>query len=809
MHKPIKILILNDQPAILKSLQNALHKEGYQTIPARNGAEALSKMKKHKPDLVCLEIDLPDISVLELLKKIKGDPEFQETPVIFLSAKHPNSTQQANGLEAGANGYLTYPISDRELLARIQNLLRVTTTEKTLKSLQKEMESLIEQSQRSRQTLLSLLEDQKHIEQTLRESEEKYRNVVERANDGIVIVQDNKIKFANFQLAKLLGYSLEEIIGTPYSTYIHPEELPLVKNRYERRMAGETVSPVYETRLLRKDGTPVDVELNAGIIPYEGKPADLVFVRDITERKKAEKALQESEARFRRLAENAQDLIYRYEFFPKRGFTYVSPIATAMTGYTPEEHYADPDLGLKIVHPEDRPLLEQYFQNWGVFQKPIILRWIRKDGQILWTEQRNVPIYDDQGNLVAIEGIARDITERKKAEEILQREAELEAFLADVSMRFIHLLPEELEATIVGVLGEIALLLHADRSYIFLFEPPQSRFSPVYEWTAPGIEPIAEKAKHFPYNLFPEVIEQFKKSKPIFIDEVSELPQEADLAKKILKTYHVQSLLLVPIVWRETLKGFVGLDRVKAQKKWSQQDVDALTTLANMFALLFERTSAEQQIQKALQEKETLLRELYHRTKNNMMVMSSLMALKLENCFQEETRHILRDLDGRIQTMALVHQKLYQSHDLSHVDLKDYVPELVELLIKNYQVGALDLSLKMEIDPIRVLFDIAIPLGLVLNELISNSLKHAFRNREKGTISIRLKETPTGEIELVFADDGIGLPEKFQKMPPSTLGFQTIFMIIENQLQGKVQWITDHGLKWIISFGKSGYKERV
>jgi len=143
------------------------------------------------------------------------------------------------------------------------------------------------------------------------------------------------------------------------------------------------------------------------------------------------------------------------------------------------------------------------------------------------------------------------------------------------------------------------------------------------------------------------------------------------------------------------------------------------------------------------------------------------------------------------------------------VDLKDYVPELVELLIKNYQVGALDLSLKMEIDPIRVLFDIAIPLGLVLNELISNSLKHAFRNREKGTISIRLKETPTGEIELVFADDGIGLPEKFQKMPPSTLGFQTIFMIIENQLQGKVQWITDHGLKWIISFGKSEYKERV
>jgi two-component system cell cycle sensor histidine kinase/response regulator CckA len=130
--------------------------------------------------------------------------------------------------------------------------------------------------------------------------------------------------------------------------------------------------------------------------------------------------LRESEERFYRLAENALDIIYRYRFVPEPGFEYVSPAATVITGYTPEEHYADPDLGVKIVHPEDRALLEQV-RSGNAFGQPITLRWIRKDGTIIWTEQRNVPIYDEAGNLIAIEGIARDVTERKRAEEEIRR----------------------------------------------------------------------------------------------------------------------------------------------------------------------------------------------------------------------------------------------------------------------------------------------------------------------------------------------------------------------------------------------------
>jgi PAS domain S-box-containing protein len=143
--------------------------------------------------------------------------------------------------------------------------------------------------------------------------------------------------------------------------------------------------------------------------------------------------LRASEERFRLLAENAQDLIYRVRVWPTLGFEYVSPAATPITGYTPEEHYADPELGLKLVYPDDRHLLESITRSPTPRSQPIVMRWLRKDGRIIWTEQRNVPIYDETGRLVAIEGIARDITDRKRAEEERERLiVELQEALAKV-----------------------------------------------------------------------------------------------------------------------------------------------------------------------------------------------------------------------------------------------------------------------------------------------------------------------------------------------------------------------------------------
>jgi PAS domain S-box-containing protein len=135
----------------------------------------------------------------------------------------------------------------------------------------------------------------------------------------------------------------------------------------------------------------------------------------------ADRALRESEERFRRLADNAQDIIYRYELVPQRRFTYVSPAVLAVSGYTPQEIYADPDLAFKLMHPEDRALLDSEDGAEVMSSMPVVLRAVRKDGAVIWIEHRSMPIYDAAGNLVAVEGIVRDITERKQDEEKLRR----------------------------------------------------------------------------------------------------------------------------------------------------------------------------------------------------------------------------------------------------------------------------------------------------------------------------------------------------------------------------------------------------
>ena len=136
-------------------------------------------------------------------------------------------------------------------------------------------------------------------------------------------------------------------------------------------------------------------------------------------RTSAERALEESEREFRLIAEKASDLIYRIELYPEQKFSYVSPSSTKLTGYTPEDHYANPNLGFELVHPDDREKLRDLLEH--VDGSPLVLRWIKKNGEVVWAEQSNVPVYDNDGRLIAIEGIARDVTERQKSNEALKR----------------------------------------------------------------------------------------------------------------------------------------------------------------------------------------------------------------------------------------------------------------------------------------------------------------------------------------------------------------------------------------------------
>jgi len=158
--------------------------------------------------------------------------------------------------------------------------------------------------------------ERKQSEQILRESEEKYRNLVERASDGIVIGQDGILRYVNPRIAHMGGYTVEELTGAPIFDFFFPEERAKFIDLYKRRLAGEDVPTIYETTLKHKNGSRIEVEINAGVISYNGKPADLVLFRDITERKKAEEALRESQERFKIAAQSTGDLIWEWNIPP-------------------------------------------------------------------------------------------------------------------------------------------------------------------------------------------------------------------------------------------------------------------------------------------------------------------------------------------------------------------------------------------------------------------------------------------------------------------------------------------------------------
>lgn len=387
------------------------------------------------------------------------------------------------------------------------------------------------------------------------------------------------------------------------------------------------------------------------------RPYDLLW-RELTRERDR---VRESEAKFRHIAENAKDLIYRYELFPVRRFSYVSPSATSITGYTPGDHYADPDLGLKIVHEDDRPLLASVFSDPDVLSRPLVLRWRRKDGQVIWTEQHNRPVYDGEGRLIAIEGIARDVTERKQMEsEILSLNRELE-------------------------------------------------------------QRVAERT------------EELRKANVLLREEVAQ------------------------------------------------------------------RKKAEEDLKKRLDERTVLLRELYHRVKNNMQVIISLMNLQLRKIEDPAVRHLMEETRNRVRAMALVHEMLYKSENLSEINLARYIPLLANQVFSSLENKSQKVRKIVEAEDIMVTLDKAIPIGLILNELITNSLMHAFPEGRAGTLGIRVQKKDH-TVAIRVSDDGTGIPQDVNWREPSTLGLRIVMSLV-GQLKGTIDLDRRQGTAFSIEFG--------
>jgi PAS domain S-box-containing protein len=229
-------------------------------------------------------------------------------------------------------------------------------------------------------------------------------------------------------------------------------------------------------------------------------------------------------------------------------------------------------------------------------------------------------------------------------------------------------------------------------------------------------------------------------------------------------------------------------------------DAGAVNGAVHIMYDVTERKRAEEQIRESLGEKEILLKEIHHRVKNNLQVIMSLLRHQAEYAQDQRIHDIFLESQSRIKAMSFIHEKLYQSDNLAKVDLRDYINCLAKSLFSTYKVNAAQIQLTVAADDISLGVDTAIPCGLIINELVSNSIKHAFPDNRTGRIAITVRPVRPGELELVVGDDGVGIPTDLDIINAKSLGLHLVTLLAKNQLRGHIEMMRNRGTSFRIRF---------
>jgi two-component sensor histidine kinase len=209
---------------------------------------------------------------------------------------------------------------------------------------------------------------------------------------------------------------------------------------------------------------------------------------------------------------------------------------------------------------------------------------------------------------------------------------------------------------------------------------------------------------------------------------------------------------------------------------------------------------AEETLRQLVHEKEVMLREIHHRVKNNLQVISSLIDLQAGNLPDPEVRAVFSDMSDRVRAMSVVHERLYNAANLAEVDFASYAENLLETLWQIHGAVAANVRLSLKLEPLTLPVEPAIPLGLILNELATNTLKHAFRGRGAGEVTVGLRRDPSaGEVILWVHDDGVGLPAELNLLQPHSLGLRLVQMLAR-QLRGSMEVARDTGTEFRVRF---------
>ena len=621
----------------------------------------------------------------------------------------------------------------------------------------------------------------------LREVNERLTKVLNSINHIIFDIKIEKngahiFQYISPQIEKVYGYTIAEykniIKEQRKKELIHPDDIHIIEA--SARTLSEMKQPITQTYRLKPKGRDEYIFIQEDVFPEINEKGKYVgnfgVAKDVTEKVMSERQLQERERILSTLFSHLPGMAYRC--LPDANWTMkvVSQGCVGITGYDRTEIINNNVTSYRnLIHPDfnnvapEEMLLDVNQTGTFSFEYKIIA----KDGSERWVWDQGEVIKNEEGEVIAFEGYIADLTERKDSEK-----QKIRAELAEEANKN---LAKEIKKRI-SAQEELAKTQEFTNSII------HSSIDMIIASGRNGkitqISPSVMKAFGYTEK---EILG--KKGVKLFNQSSSHEDVIKELKAKGEFTGEVENI-------SKSGKVFISYLSASILKDSKGNEIGSMGVSRD----ITEFKKAEWKLKESIAEKDILLKEVHHRVKNNLQVISSILNLQTSYIKDEKTLEIIRESQNRIKSMSFIHESLYQTTNFSSIKFYEYIEKLSRNLVQTYAFEK-DIKLETKLEKVDVSLDQAIPCGLILNELISNALKYAFvGDKNGGTLKIVLSEKEEN-ISITIEDNGVGIPDDLDVENTDSLGLQLVFTLIE-QLEGTISLNTKTGTKYLITFAK-------
>lgn len=588
----------------------------------------------------------------------------------------------------------------------------------------------------------------KNIQSKLADTELRFKKVFENANDAILVFDPEKeiIIEANPKASELFGYSYEELIGSSLKSFT--VDVPRGENIISL-ILQEGSYKNYETRYRRKDGSIITVFANASLLTLEGKPYILTINTDVSEIIQLIDRLRNSEELYRSLFDSSFDAVLLIE----NGQVLTANSRASKILKMKREDIVGTKFTELLFNTQDDPnrLLINLIETLepGSAKTEVQCTFSAKDGKIVYAIANLNCFLLSSRKIIQL--VFEDITSQKLTRtEIIKLSRAIEQ-----SSNTVLITDTE------GIIEYVNPHFVATSGYNF-----EEVIGKDVRTLTSGLQPL---------ELYDEIWNR--------ITQGGEWDGELLNRKKSGDTYWTR-IHITPV----------------------KNEANEITNYLLISEDITEKKLKDEQLQKYTREIEVMLKEIHHRVKNNLQIILSLLRLQSENIHDTDALSRMRETENRIMSMALVHEMLYSSESYSEINFREYVSKITKNILTT--LASTSIRIVNKVENITLPIDIAIPCGLIVNELITNSIKHAFKDTEGGLITIQMKLSAQNRIQFTYKDNGIGLPSNVDIKQPRTLGLQIITTLAQ-QIGSHHTFSSEKGFNFELIIPLNLYEKRL